>query len=615
MSTHSYILVASIPTLDFSHTFSLEKNQRYLLGSATMEPGMLVFSRDRSISRRQAWLEVVDQGLLVERHPRASQILNGDPALMNLQLRSGESFTVGATVFRFIVTDQDAKILPRGHEYVSDPAPELTYTLSARDFSSALHQPGLRSFMEVVTQMPTLMRENHTPADFLVALCQTLRAHVRGLQVTAWSVQRREDWPEVRALHHSSFPATPAQELPPVTPSRHLTKQAFAAAGDDAVVSVWSRKQSMPESQQSIISSGAEWAMCIPIALSEQEQFALYVTGGKNIALGPGQGEVEQILAALGALAKQHLHAARAKERRGQIGQFFSPALRSILLDTSGLEQALKPGEHEATICFFDLRGSSRLAENLDAETHGRPAVAGYFARLEKILGEAAHAIFQTGGIVIDFQGDAILGCWGVPHEKAPPAPARQAIVACKRIVELMQEQDWPAGDANLRCGIGITSGKVLAGLFTAKSQDQALLSKYAVMGPAVNQASRLEGLTKKFSVPILIDAGVATALAVEDFLARRIAAVRPAGMSQVVHVYELVLPVELGGTGIAALDVAAYETALALFEQGDFVAAAKALRSVPRDQINSFLAEQIALMQQHGPSTEWQGVISLATK
>ncbi len=613
MSTSSYKLIASIPTLNFSHSFDLEKGRRYLLGSATMEPGMLVFSRDRSISRRQAWLEVVEEALLVERHPKASQKLNAHDTTINLRLKSGESFTVGVTIFRFV--DKSAAASKRLDKTREDSTePEITYTLSARDFSSTLHEPGARSFLEVVTQMPGLMQENNTPAEFLLALCETLQSHVHDLQVTAWRVERREDGPEILALPHTHFSNQQRQEFIPIVPSRRLVKQAFALTGDEAVVSMWGHDQTQTDAQNSIISSGAQWAMCVPIALSKQEEFALYATG-KHMLVVAGQREVQQVLATLGALAKQHLIAARVKERRGQIGQFFSPALRTIMLDTTNLEQALKPGEHEATICFFDLRGSSRLAENSSPPTHNQPMVANYFARLEKILGEAAQAIFQTGGIVIDFQGDAILGCWGVPHQKAPPLPARQAVVASKRIVELMQEHDWPVGDSNLRCGIGITSGKVLAGLFTAQSQNQALLSKYTVMGPSVNQASRLEGMTKKFAVPILIDGAVAAALDRENIIIRRIAAVRPAGMSQVVQVYELVLPAELGGTGVTVEGARTYEAALALFEKGDFEAAAEAMRAVPRDQIELFLSEQIILMRRHDPPPDWEGVINLAAK
>lgn len=605
MRANSYKLVANLPTFGVSQTFSLEKGRRYLLGSAEMEPDMLVFSFDRSMSRRQAWLEVVDDVLHVERHPNSSQSLNGDPATKTLQLRSGETFTTGLTVFRFVAAeDADVQL-----------APGLTYTLSARDFSARMQERGTRSFLEVVSEMPPLMQKNATPADFLFALCGSLQAHVSGLEVTAWHVQLHEEWPEVIPLRPPDSSGISDGKLFPTLPSRHLVKQAFSSDREDCVVSFWNRGAGATDAAHSMISSGAEWAMCIPISLSERERFALYATSTQAL-LATEQREIQHILAAIGTMAKQHLLAAQTKERQGQIGQFFSPALRSILLgEVAEADQILRPGEYEATICFFDLRGFSQAAENLSPNASEKPAVAEHFALLERILGEATGVIFDTGGMVIDFQGDAIMACWGVPPHGAPSDPTRQAAVACRRMVELMMVHDWPAGESRLRCGIGMTRGRVLAGLFAAQCAGRTMLSKYTVMGPVVNQAARLEGMAKKFSVPILVDGAVAEVLASENILVRRIATVRPAGMSQVVKLYEMILPKELGGTGMTAEGVSSYEVALAFFEKGNFEAAAEAMRFVPHDQIELFLSEQIIAMRRHGAPPGWDGVINLLSK
>ncbi|MDZ7345102.1 MAG: adenylate/guanylate cyclase domain-containing protein, partial [candidate division KSB1 bacterium] len=497
MSESVYKLIASIPSLKTSQVFVLEKGRRYLIGSAEMEPGMLVFSIDRSMSRRQAWLEIVDEVLHVERHPNASQSLNDDPAIKTLQLAAGETFTAGLTVFQFLISQEDS----------AAGVSELTYTLSSRDFAAALKEHSTRHFLEVVSEMPALMQKNETPADFLRALCGSLQNHVPSLKVTVWGVRFAGDWPEVFPLGPSSI-ADPSQEIVGnALPSRRLMKQAFASGDEECVVSFWNRHSGAGSAASSMVTSGAEWAMCIPISLAEHEHFALYATS-HQMMMPTEQREIQQILAALGTMAKQHLLAARTKERQGQIGQFFSPALRSILFgDLASAEQVLRPGEYEATICFFDLRGSSRLVEAASGEPKA------YFTRLEKLLGEATRAIFDTGGIVIDFQGDAILACWGVPPLGASAKPARQAAIAAQRIVELMVEYDWPEGESKLRCGIGITCGKVLAGLFAAQSAGQILLSKYSVMGPVVNQAARLESMAKQFGVPILVDHAVAEAL------------------------------------------------------------------------------------------------------
>src|SRR5574341_1041593 len=121
-------------------------------------------------------------------------------------------------------------------------------------------------------------------------------------------------------------------------------------AGDECAVSLWSSDSTAGDIEQSLVFSRAQWAMCIVITLAEQERFALYATGAQML-LGEQLSEVQQVFAAIGTMAKQHLVMMRAKERQGQIGQFFSPALRTILFDDiTAIEQVLQPTEREAII-------------------------------------------------------------------------------------------------------------------------------------------------------------------------------------------------------------------------------------------------------------------------
>lgn len=603
MTTPSYKLIAIIAGLNVSRAFALAPGRRYLLGSAEMEPDMLVFPGDRSLSRRQAWLEISGNKLRVERHALASQKLNADDAVVNLELNPGESFSAGKTVFRFIEDAGD------------DPLPDRTYVFSSRAMTFATASNEFRSFIAIIEQMPGLMKINETPADFLLALCRALQTHIPGLHVSAWTIEAGGD-----SIYPSPIlvPASGERNaaIEHSRPSRHLLQQALCAHGDECAVSVWHAGERESGAANSLIFSGAQWAMCIAIALAERESFALYATGAHALP-GDQINEVQRLFAAIGAIAKQHLLAARAKERLGQIGQFFSPALRKILFeDLVRADQALQPVEEEAVICFFDLRGSSLLAEGRDVYAGLNPARQ-HFALLENILGSAASVIFETGGIVIDFQGDGILACWGVPpgREGAPGSPAGQALAAAQQIVELMAEYDWPAiateSGAAMRCGVGITCGKVLAGLFTAQGQNLARLSKYAVIGRAVNQAARLETLTKKLGVPVLVDGNVARLAGDEKFLLRRICNLQPAGMQEVLAVHELVLPPQAGGTGIDEKGIALYAAALAHFEHGDFAAAEQALREAPQDAATRFLGAQIVQRSNAHPSPTWDGVIN----
>lgn len=603
MTTPSYKLLAYLAGLNISRAFALEPGRRYLLGSADMEPDMLVFSSDRSLSRRQAWLEITGQKLRVERHALASQKLNADDAVTIVELNPGESFSAGRTVFRFVDEERD------------EPLPERTYLFSSQAATFATTGSELRTFITIVEQMPMLMKNNEAPADFLLALCRSLQTHIPGLNVSAWTIATEAD-----STFASPMLATESAErgfaAPHEKPSRHLLQQALQAHGDECAVSVWHAGEQQSGTTNSLIFSGAQWAMCIAMALAEHEKFALYATGVHALP-GDQLNEVQRLFAALGAIAKQHLLAARTKERLGQIGQFFSPALRKILFeDLVRADQALQPEEQEAAVCFFDLRGSSLVAEGRDIYA-GQSAARRHFALLESVLGNAASVIFATGGIVIDFQGDGILACWGVPAQGAPAHPVQQALRAARQIVELIVELDWPAtvtdSGAVLRCGVGITCGKVLAGMFTAQGQNPTSLSKYAVIGRAVNQAARLENLTKKLGVPILVDGNVTRLVDDKKFLFRRICKLQPTGMQEIIAVHELVLPQRAGGTGIDEKGIALYAAALAHFEQGDIAAAEAALREAPQDAVTYFLQTQIRQPQNDYPSKTWEGVVDFS--
>ena len=61
--------------------------------------------------------------------------------------------------------------------------------------------------------------------------------------------------------------------------------------------------------------SGAKWAMCIAISLSEQERFALYASS-THLFLGEQLDEVQRLFAALGALLVPWVYAPASGAKR-----------------------------------------------------------------------------------------------------------------------------------------------------------------------------------------------------------------------------------------------------------------------------------------------------------
>jgi adenylate cyclase len=338
--------------------------------------------------------------------------------------------------------------------------------------------------------------------------------------------------------------------------------------------------------------------------------WGLYVTGLFNSELGgapsvdlrPDLKFTELVADLLGAVRDfQSL-----QQQQTVLGRFFSPVTLPILSSPEG-EKALAPRQTEVTVLFCDLRGFSRKAEQ------SKDDLLGLLHRVSHALDVMTDCIHTHQGVIGDFQGDAALAFWGWPLDSED-----SVVEACNAALDIRMRFAHAAkksGDplADFMCGIGIASGLAVAGRLGTAGK-----FKIDVFGPVVNLASRLEGITKHLRVPLLVDEN--TVRRVTDsgieraFRFRRLARLRPYGMAQAVTVSEL-LP-SVGEPGILSDEhLEKYETALDVFNEGDWEKAFALLHGIPHwDQGADFLTSHI-LRHQRQPPSGWDGVIQLDSK
>jgi adenylate cyclase len=120
---------------------------------------------------------------------------------------------------------------------------------------------------------------------------------------------------------------------------------------------------------------------------------------------------------------------------------------------------------------------------------------------LNEYFREMVEIIFQFGGTLNKFIGDAIMAIYGAPLPM--PDAEEKAVRACLRMRETLARLnvDRAAREQEpIRIGMALHRGEVLLGNIGSPRQ-----MEYTVIGDVVNICSRLENLTKKMQTDFLV--------------------------------------------------------------------------------------------------------------
>ena len=136
----------------------------------------------------------------------------------------------------------------------------------------------------------------------------------------------------------------------------------------------------------------------------------------------------------------------------------------------------------EVAILMSDLRGFSALSEQLGPEA--------VFSVLNRYLGRMTEVIHAHGGAINEFIGDGILVLFGAPTARPTTPRARCAARGRCRRRSLSSTRRPRAGHPELRMGIGLNAGIVVAGHIGGRDR-----AAYTVVGPVVNRTARMVDL------------------------------------------------------------------------------------------------------------------------
>jgi adenylate cyclase len=153
--------------------------------------------------------------------------------------------------------------------------------------------------------------------------------------------------------------------------------------------------------------------------------------------------------------------------------------------------------EREIAILFADIRGFTALSE-------GRLPYDVVFI-LNRYFAAVGRAVESAGGRVDKFLGDGVMALFGI--ESGAQQGCREALTAARLMSERMGElNESLRGEIErpLRIGIGIHAGPIIIG-----EMGYGGATAMTAIGDAVNTASRLEELTKEYTVELVVSEAV----------------------------------------------------------------------------------------------------------
>jgi len=188
------------------------------------------------------------------------------------------------------------------------------------------------------------------------------------------------------------------------------------------------------------------------------------------------------------------------RQIRSAFGYYLSPHMVEQLA-RSPEKLVLGGEERRMTILFSDVRGFTTISEHYKDDPQGLTRL------MNRFLTPLTNAIIERKGTIDKYIGDAIMAFWNAPVDDG-----EQEANACEAALEMLLRAETLNGELKreaetnggvympLRIGIGLNTGPCVVG-----NMGSDFRFNYSVLGDTVNLASRLEGRTKDYRIPVVI--------------------------------------------------------------------------------------------------------------
>lgn len=214
------------------------------------------------------------------------------------------------------------------------------------------------------------------------------------------------------------------------------------------------------------------------------------------------------------------------KQVKSLMYRYMTPEVAEALL-ASG-DTGLGGKRKHVSVLFSDIRSYTTLTEKLQAEE--------VVAMLNDYFERMVDAVFQYGGTLDKYIGDALMAVFGSPAPLEDHAwCAMQTAVEMRERLAVFNTERLERGLMAISIGMGIHSDEVVSGNI-GSSKRMELTS----IGDGVNLASRLEGTSKQYGTDLVISENTYRDYADRVYV-RELDFITVKGKTEPVTIYELV--------------------------------------------------------------------------
>ncbi|WP_052141147.1 CHASE2 domain-containing protein [Pseudoalteromonas piratica] len=287
------------------------------------------------------------------------------------------------------------------------------------------------------------------------------------------------------------------------------------------------------------------------------------------------------------------------QKNKRALSKVFSQYIPSQVVEEFDLDEAkmsLTGDSREMTVFFADVRNFTSISESMSPTQLTQ--------LMNAFLTPITREIHNTKGTIDKYMGDAVMAFWGAPikdqnHANHAVASAKSIFDKLPELNEQLKRNNWPL----IRIGIGLASGEMNVG-----NMGSEFRVAYSVLGDTVNLGSRLEGLTKVYGVPILVNEN--TKILANEHKFMRIDRVRVKGKQQPITLYT---PILFDETYCQQ-----FENALELYWQKEFSLAKQhfdKMNQASLHTLTSLFSKRCEQFLAQPPATNWDGVFQHSTK